>query len=82
MLDDGEGTFTGSLDVQHVTHIITTTTTFEDHRRVDAYNAHVIEQAKAEGRTADTAPSAAGQRGELIAVVTVGVHVEDIETFS
>lgn len=77
MLDDGEGASTGSFDVQHVTHIITTTTTFEGHRLVDAYNAHVIEQAKAEGRTADTAPSAAGQRGELIAVVTVSAHANN-----
>lgn len=59
------------FDVNDVTHIITASPSFVGSTAVESYNARVKAKAEAVGLAAGTAPAASGQRGQLIAVVSV-----------
>lgn len=59
------------IDLEDVTHIITMTMQYRDHKAVEARNARVAQAAEATGKQTGTAPGATGRRGDLIAVVTV-----------
>lgn len=59
------------VDLEDVTHIITMTMDYRDHKAVEARNAKVAAAAEANGKQSGTAPGATGRRGDLIAVVTV-----------
>lgn len=61
------------IDLEDVTHIITMTMSFRDHKAVEARNAKVAAAAEANGKQSGTAPGASGGRGDLIAVVTVSL---------
>lgn len=60
-----------SFDLEDVTHIITSSPTYSGFQAVEKYNSRVTKVADDAGRQAGTAPLKPGQRGELIAVVTV-----------
>ena len=61
------------FDVDDVTHIITVSPTFKDYVAVESYNARAEAGAARSGRQASASPLSPGKRGDLIAVVTVGI---------